>query len=88
MSVRAAIQDETTKIKEYIRKMAPSDELLNDCLRLLKPMRGEQEEEELSWKDNGMYHRQIEEVAEIERSYQWIEKAGLKDSTEALIMAV
>ncbi len=34
-----------------------------------------------------MYHRQIEEVADIEKFYQWLEKAGLKDSTEALIMA-
>ena len=36
---------------------------------------------------HGMYHRQIEEVADIKKSYQWLEKAGLKDSTEALIMA-
>jgi len=34
-----------------------------------------------------MYHRQIEEVADIEKSHQWPEKAGLRDSTEALIMA-
>ena len=34
-----------------------------------------------------MYRRQIEEVADIEKSYQWLEKVGLKDSTEALIMA-
>ena len=36
---------------------------------------------------NGMYHQQIEEVADIEKSYQWIENAGLKESTGALIMA-
>ena len=34
-----------------------------------------------------MYHRQISEVADLGKSYQWLEKAGLKDSTEALIMA-
>ena len=34
-----------------------------------------------------MYHQQIEDVADIEKSYQWLEKADLKDSTEALIMA-
>ena len=28
-----------------------------------------------------------EEVADIKESYQWLEKAGLKDSTQALIMA-
>ncbi|TWW62748.1 hypothetical protein D4764_04G0013950 [Takifugu flavidus] len=36
---------------------------------------------------HGMYHQQIEEVADIEKTYQWLTKAGLKDSTEALIMA-
>ncbi len=34
-----------------------------------------------------MYHRQMEEVADIGKSYQWLERAGLKDSTEALIIA-
>ena len=34
-----------------------------------------------------MYHQQIEEVADIVKTYQWLEKAALKDSTEALIMA-
>jgi len=34
-----------------------------------------------------MYHRQTEEVNDIEKSCQWLEKSGLKDSTEALIMA-
>ena len=32
---------------------------------------------------HGMYHRQIEEVADIKKSYQWLENAGLIDSTEA-----
>lgn len=34
-----------------------------------------------------MYHHQIEEVADIKKSYQWLENAGLTNSTEALIMA-
>ncbi|TWW77408.1 Cytoplasmic dynein 2 heavy chain 1 [Takifugu flavidus] len=57
--------------------------------RQQKPTK-EEEPEGLSWKDkpmHGMYHRQIEEVADIEKTYQWLTKAGLKDSTEALIMA-
>lgn len=72
-----------------MEKMAPNDELLNECLRQQKPNK-EEGPEEPSWKDkplHGMYHRQIEEVADIEKTYQWLEKAGLKDSTEALIMA-
>lgn len=34
----------------------------------------------------GIYHRQIEEVADIKKSYQWLDKAGAKDSTKALIL--
>jgi len=30
---------------------------------------------------------QIEEVADVEKCYQWLHKVGLKDGTEALIMA-
>jgi len=48
VSIRAAIQDETTKVQEHIRKMAPSDELLSKCFRQLKPSEGEEEEEQPS----------------------------------------
>ena len=34
-----------------------------------------------------MNHRQIAEVADIRKSYQWLEKAGLTESTETLILA-
>ncbi|KAF7640632.1 hypothetical protein LDENG_00028300 [Lucifuga dentata] len=67
--------------------MAPQDKLLSEYLRQQKT-EGDEEQEETSWKTkplNGMYHRQT--VADITKSYQWLEKAGLKDSTEALIMA-
>ena len=68
--------------------MVPTDVLLSKCLRQLKPSI-EEEPEGSSWSDKplyGMYHRQIEEVADIRKTYQWLEKAGLKHSTEALIM--
>ena len=45
MSVIATIQDERSKIQEYIRKMAPNDDLLCDCLRQQKPS----EEKEKAW---------------------------------------
>jgi len=68
--------------------MGLSDEL--KCLKQLKPWGDEEEEREPSQKDkplHDMYHQQIEEVTDIEKSYQWLQKAGLKDSTEALTMA-
>ncbi|TWW77451.1 hypothetical protein D4764_12G0008410 [Takifugu flavidus] len=48
--------------------------------RQQKPSK-EEEPKGLSWKDkplHGMYHQQIEEVAHIKKTYQWLEKAGLK----------
>ncbi|KAJ4928215.1 hypothetical protein JOQ06_016009 [Pogonophryne albipinna] len=47
-------------------------------------------EEEPLWKVrplHGIYRRQTEGVADIDKSYQWLKKAGLNNSTEALIMA-
>ncbi|KAF7649568.1 hypothetical protein LDENG_00139440 [Lucifuga dentata] len=89
VSVRATIQDETRTIQEYNRKMAPQDKLLSEYLRQQKT-KGNEEQEETSWKTkplHGMYHQQIEGVADITKSYQWLEKTGLKDNTETLIMA-
>ena len=40
-----------------------------------------EEEERPPWRDkplSRMYKRHIEEVADIEKTYQWLEKAGLK----------
>ena len=48
-------------------KMAPTDDLLSECLRQLKPSM-EEEPEGLSWTNKPlhyMYHSQIEEVADI-----------------------
>ncbi len=84
------MKQQTSNIQEYIRKMASSSDLLSECFRQEKPIREEEEPVGLSWQDkplHSMYHRQIEEVADIGKSYQWLERAGLKDSTEALIIA-
>ena len=61
--------------------MAPKDELLSECLRQQNPDDSAEEEEQTTWRDkplHGMYHRQIEEVADIKKSYQWLENAGQK----------
>ena len=87
--MRATIQDETSKIHKYIKDKAPTDDVLSECLRQWGT-EDEEVQEEPSRQDkplHGMYHRNITKVADINKSYQWLERAGLKDSTEALIMA-
>ncbi|XP_037546862.1 zinc finger protein 385D-like [Nematolebias whitei] len=75
VSVQATTQDETNEILEYMRRKAPNDELMSKCLRQQQnPSAEETEQEEPSWKDkhlHGMYHQQTEEVAHINKSYQW-----------------
>ena len=74
MSVGATIQDEIN-IQEYIKQMVPGDEPGSECHRQPKPSEGEREDEEPSWKNKpleDMYHRQIQEGADTERSHQWL----------------
>lgn len=47
-------------------------------------------QEQSSWKNkplHGKFHQQITKVADLSKTYQWLEKADLKDNTEALILA-
>lgn len=74
----------------YIRKVPTNDHVLSKHFRHQKHEKEEEQEGEPSWKDRppySMYHRQIEEVSIIKKSNQWLDKAVLKDSTEAQIMA-
>lgn len=76
--------DQRTEISEYIRKTATTFR----CL--VKTGKGGEQEQEPSWKDRRLkdvYHHQTEEVADIKKSDQWLEKAGLKNSAEPLIIA-
>lgn len=57
--------------------MATNDHMLSEYLRKHKPNKQEEQEEEPSQKDRpppGKYHRQIEEQADIDKSYQWLDK--------------
>ena len=69
--------------------MAAKGKLLRKCLR--QQQRGTNaQSKEVPWHNkalHGMYHRQITEVTDIRKAYQWLEKVGLTDSTEALILA-
>lgn len=60
--------------------MAARDEVLSEYLRQQEPD-GKQQLEP-SWEDKALHgtsHSEIEEVADIKKSHQWMKKAGLKD---------
>ena len=74
------------KIQVYIRKVARHDDLLSECFRQQKLNEEKEEEERQSWRDkplHGMFPREIE-AADIEKTYQLLEKAGLMNILEAL----
>lgn len=57
---------------EYTKRMATKQELLSECLRQLKPNESTEKEEQTTWREKplpGMYYRQIEEVADIEKTF-------------------
>lgn len=64
-----------TKCSEFLRQQKLEEEELNEPPREEKYIRG-------------LYHWWIAEVADMTEFYQWLERAGLKDSTEALILVV
>lgn len=53
MSIRANVQDETTKTQKYIRKTAPEDELLKEFPRCQKPINAVKEDRP-SWRDKSL----------------------------------
>lgn len=59
--------------------------MINRCFRERKANRLKKEQEELSWKDKTLYVPQTDD--NMDKSYRWLEWAGLKDKAEALIMA-
>lgn len=74
LSVRTTAQDKKTNINQYIRKMAKTDCVITEYLRQQEPKKEEQGEKPSL--------TEIQEVADIQN--QWLDNAGLKDSTEAL----
>lgn len=60
--------------------MGLNNDLLSECLSEQKPSELEEEEEKPSLMDKPLYsmlHRQIKKVADIKKTHQLLEKAGL-----------
>lgn len=87
MSIRATIQDETSKLHEYIKDKVSTDDILSECLRQWQDE--EVLEDEPSWEDKPLHeicHPNISEVTDLKKSYQWLDRTGLQDTIEALIL--
>ena len=72
----------STKIQECIRKIAPNYAAVGRRKR-----KGKRDHHKDKMLLHGIHHQQMEDVFDIEKTYRLLEKSGLKESTEALIMA-
>ena len=88
-SIERTISSEEESLRDYVEQMKDKDPLIAEYRKIQKPPQ-ETNEETGNWKSkplHGRFHSQIAEVADLEKSYQWLEKGDLKANTEALIMA-
>lgn len=74
LSFNPALSGWFGRISRCISKMAKTDRVVSEYFRQQKYKKVVKQEQEASWKIrhlHGMHLRQIEEVADIEKSHQW-----------------
>ena len=85
--MHGSIRDEEAKLKSCCRERAEIDPILRESLCLWKEVQVVESEDWRTKKLHGEYHRQIEDVADLEMSYRWLRTSSFNDNTKALIMA-
>ena len=88
-SIASTIHSEEKSLLDYTNEKEKTDKLIAECLRA-KLIQEKDEPPQEDWKNkplHGQFHRNILDVADLEQTYQWLEKCDIRDSTEALIMA-
>ena len=78
-------------MKSYVQSRANTDELLSECQSVITTKEPAADDDGTTdWRNrplHGTYHRQISEVCDAEKTYQWLKKCNLTANTEALILA-
>lgn len=80
MGIKATNLDVTHSIHEYISKITSKNGLLRESLRHQHKWE-EDQAKEVTWQCktlHGLFHSQIGEVGDIEKTSQWLERVGLK----------
>jgi hypothetical protein len=88
-SIEQTIYEEEGNLNKYVKEMSKNDKHLEEYHKQNKQINEERNQQE-KWQNkplHGHYHQSIEKVADISKSYQWLEKSDIRDNTEALIMA-
>lgn len=79
---------EAEDVRATVQCEIQEDDVVSECLRQQKPEeKEEQETENITARQTTAQYWQIEEVVDTAKSYKWLDEAGLKGGTEAVIMA-
>ena len=85
LSIQQTVRTEERNMRSYAASEASTDPILEE---IIDDSGSADEHDDWQMRPlHGAYHRQIMEVGDIEKSYQWLERCDLTANTEALIMA-
>ena len=79
---------EEQSLKFYVSRKAESDPLVVECKRLIATWK--EPDEAGVWYEkplHGAWHKGVSEVADMARTYQWLNKSNIRANNEFLIMA-
>ena len=82
------IKEEEHNLKTYVEIRSSSDPLMKECQTLVAAWGVDQSTD--NWYDkplHGAWHAETSRVANMQKTYQWLNKAKSNANTEALIMA-
>ena len=86
--IEDVVHQEEQSLKSYVSRKAESDPMRVECKRMLAIWK--KPDEAAAWYEkllHGAWHKGVSEVADMTRTYQWLNKSNIKANTEALIMA-
>jgi hypothetical protein len=90
ISIEQTVREEERSLRQYTEEMAKTDPLIKEYKKKERPEEVRDNEMETTWQDktlHGNYHQRVAKVADLQKTYQWLETSNLKDNTEALIVA-
>ena len=87
-SIENVVRQEEQSLKSYVNKKAESDPLMAECKRLIATKKDPDETSAWYQKPlHGAWHKGVSEVADMVRTYLWLNKSNIRANTQALIMA-
>ena len=86
-SIENVVCQEEQSLKSYVSRKADSDPLMAECKCFIATWK--EPDEAAAWYErllHGVWHKSVSEVADMARTYQWLNRSSIRANTKALIM--